>query len=133
HSLPNGGQSTFQIPKEYIRSISSGIRAGDRVVLYASGGAAASGRLFDEEVVVASVKSAANTEIVDTGPASLSRTPGNRESMASSRRDANAPIDHINLNLTEEQWLAIDRVCGTDGGKLVIAFAGTFAEPVYKE
>src|SRR5690606_32004010 len=27
HSLPNGGQSTFQIPKEYIRSISSGIRA----------------------------------------------------------------------------------------------------------
>jgi len=122
--LPQAGQSTFRIPKEYVLSISSGIRAGDRVVVYASG-EQVSGRLFEEEIVVASVKSAANTEVEDEEQLHLlSKARGNEESVYISRRNANAPIDHINLNLTEDQWLKIDEICGSGQAKLVIAFAG---------
>src|SRR5689334_745354 len=35
--LPNRSQSTFQIPRDYVLSVSNGIRAGDKVILYASG------------------------------------------------------------------------------------------------
>jgi hypothetical protein len=123
HLLPSADQSTFQIPKEYILSVSGGIRAGDKVMLYISGEAAPSARLFDHEVTVASVKSSANMEIDDPEHSNLlSRAKGDLEMMYVSRRDANGPIDQINLNLTEEEWLKLDTLCGKRGMKLVIAF-----------
>jgi len=154
--LPGQDQSTFQIPKSYVLSISNGIRAGDRVLLYVSGTAASqgakdeaagndvevgedgpgggagsggwtgelSGRLFREPVTVASVKSAANTEIDDADQSNLlSMASGDRERMYASRRDANGVIDAVNLNLTEAQWLRIDELCRDGGAKLVIAYS----------
>lgn len=124
HLLPSAGESTFQIPREYILSLSNGIRAGDKVNLYLSGSEVESGRLFDREVVVASVKSSSNVEIDNPkSPNLLSRVNGDTEKMYASRREANGPIDQINLNLTEEQWLAIDRACRTKKAKLVIALS----------
>jgi len=157
--LPGRNESTFQIPKSYVLSVSNGIRAGDRVVLYVSGAAAGpgvkddsagngaddgtggtdgagvgaggdgrtgglSGRLFREPVTVASVKSAANTEIDDADQSNLlSMASGDRERMYASRRDANGVIDAVNLNLTEAQWLRIDELCRDGGAKLVIAYS----------
>ncbi|MEB3102157.1 SAF domain-containing protein [Ferviditalea candida] len=122
--LPRGDQSTFQIPKSYILSVSNGIRAGDKVRLYISDGDGGSRRLFDELVTVASVKSAANVEVDDVRQSNLlSKANNDREKMYASRRDANGAIDSINLNLTEEQWLAIDSLCKSRESKLVIAFA----------
>lgn len=124
---PQYDEATFQIPREYIRSISSGIRAGDRVTVYVSGESVQE-RLFDEKIVVASVKTAAYTEVESrTQSALISRARGNEEMLYVARRDANAPIDHVNLNLTESQWLAIDRLCGTGEAKLVIAYTGETA------
>jgi hypothetical protein len=40
-----------------------------------------------------------------------------------SRLEANGAIDQINLNLTEEEWLQLDRLCSTKKTKLVIAFS----------
>lgn len=123
--MPGEKQATFQIPKEYILSISNGIRAGDRVLLYLSGEEAAVGskKLFEEEVVVASVKTASNTEVDDLQhPSLISKLSDDAEQLYTSRRNANAMIDHINLNLTEEQWLTIDRLCRPGQTKLVIAF-----------
>src|SRR5690606_22891097 len=106
---PGRSQSTFQVPKEYIRSISSGIRAGDLVMLYASGAEDESTRVFDEPVVVASVKTSGNVEIDNMDrPHLLSLAEGNKEEMYAARRDANGSIDVINLNLTEAEWLTID-------------------------
>ncbi|RIX50884.1 flagellar biosynthesis protein FlgA [Paenibacillus nanensis] len=121
---PRSGESTFQIPKEYIRSISNGIRAGDKVLIYASGEGGESQRLFEEGVVVASVKSSANVE-VDSLEQSylLSMAEGNKEGMYVARRDANAMIEYLNLNLREEQWLAIDRLCKGGTVKLVVAYS----------
>lgn len=122
--FPAESESTFQIPKEYIRSISNGIRAGDRVVLYLSGETAVSGRLFGETVKVASVKSSGNVEIDDMeDPHLLSLAEGDKERMYASRRDANGMIDYINLNLTEEQWLAIDTACKDGRNQIVIAYS----------
>lgn len=127
--LPNREQSTFQIPKEYILSISNGIRAGDKVRIYISSSQEGTGskKLFPNEVMVASVKSAANMEIEDSKNSNLlSKANGDLEQMYASRRDANAAIDQINLNLTEEQWLTIDRICKEKNAKLVIAFTSAF-------
>jgi len=121
--MPGQKENTFQIPRAYVLSVSNGIRAGDRVMLYVTGEAAASVRLFDEPVTVASVKSSANMEVDDAEhPNLLSRADGNKQQMYASRRDANAMIDYVNLNLTEEQWLRIDELCKR-GGRLVIAFS----------
>lgn len=122
--LPGPDESTFQIPKEYIRSISNGIRAGDQVTVYLSGGETASERLFAETVQVASVKTSSNVEIEDADDSHLlSLAEGDKERMYATRRDANGMIDYINLNLTEEQWLAIDTACKDGLQKVVIAFS----------
>lgn len=122
--LPVAGEATFQIPREYIKSISNGIRAGDRVIVYVSDTEASSRRLFPRPIIVAGVKSAANQEIDNPrNPNILSMADGNKERMYASRREANGTIDAINLNLTEEQWLSIDSACKTGQAKLVVAFA----------
>lgn len=121
---PKRSESTFQIPKEYIRSISNGIRAGDKVLLYGSGESAPSERLFEEAVRVASVKSSGNVEIDNAdNPNLLSLADGNKEQMYASRREANGMIDYLNLNLSEEQWLQIDRLCKNGSLKLVVAYS----------
>ncbi|WP_372636545.1 flagellar biosynthesis protein FlgA [Cohnella sp.] len=121
--LPKAGQSTFQIPREYVKSISSGIRAGDEAVVYLSGSEAEPRRLFPEAVSVAGVKTAANLEIDNPKNSNLmSMASGDKEGMYASRRDANGTIDAINLNLTEAQWLALDAACKDGTVKLVIAF-----------
>lgn len=121
---PRRDESTFQIPKEYVRSISNGIRAGDRVMLYASGEAGASRKIFDQAVIVASVKSSGNFEIDNMDQSHLmSLAEGNKERMYAARRDANAMIEYLNLNLTEAQWLEIDSLCKGGGIKLVVAYS----------
>ncbi|MBD2870922.1 SAF domain-containing protein [Paenibacillus arenilitoris] len=121
---PKRSESTFQIPKEYIRSISNGIRAGDKVLLYASGDASPSTRLFDEAVLVSSVKTSGNLEIDDVeNPNLLSLAEGDKEQMYASRRDANGMIEYLNLNLTEAQWLRIDGLCKSGETKLVVAYS----------
>jgi hypothetical protein len=122
--LPDREQSTFQIPQEYVRSVSNGIRAGDRVVIYTSTPFDESRRLFSEPVVVASVKSASNQEIEDADNSNLlSMASGDKEKMYASRRDANGTIDFINLNLTEDEWLELDNLCKTGETLLVIAYS----------
>lgn len=124
--LPGRLQATFQIPRDYILSISDGIRAGDLVRIYVSDLTGSSKRLFDEDIRVASVKTASNTEVEDSSASHiLSKVRNNHEHIYASRRDANAPIEHINLNLTEEQWLLIDRQCMDGTAKLVIAFTSS--------
>lgn len=125
HLLPGRDQYTFQIPKSYILSISSGIRAGDQVLVFASGEKSGSRLLFEEPVTVASVKSSSYTEVDNAETSALlARTRDNREQLYAARRDASAPIDHINLNLTKEQWLLLDEWCRDGETKLVIAYAG---------
>ena len=122
--LPSRTQSTFQIPRDYVLSVSNGIRAGDKVMLYLSGEAVESTRLFEEAVMVASVKSSANVEIDDTdNPNLMSLASGDKEKMYASRRDANGMIDYINLNLSEAQWLKLDSLCKTGKTRIVIAFS----------
>ncbi|WP_424768835.1 SAF domain-containing protein [Paenibacillus sp. sgz302251] len=121
---PKRTESTFQIPKEYIRSISNGIRAGDKVLLYVSGDASPSKRLFENLVTVASVKSSGNVEIDNIeNPNLLSLAEGNKEQMYASRREANGMIDYLNLNLSETQWLEIDSLCKGGELKLVVAYS----------
>ncbi|MFC5530855.1 SAF domain-containing protein [Cohnella yongneupensis] len=123
--LPQADEATFQIPRAYVKSISNGIRAGDEVLVYLSGESelAPSHRLFEGEIVVAAVKTAANLEIDDPkNPNLLSMAQGDKESMYASRRDANGAIDSINLNLTESEWLTLDTVCKGGTAKLIIAF-----------
>jgi hypothetical protein len=127
HLLPSQNQATFQIPKEYILSVSNGIRAGDRVRIYASGtDGGASRKLFSKDILVASVKSSANVEVDNPKNSNLlSKAEGDEEKMYVSRLEANGPIDQINLNLTEEEWLTIDQLCSTKKTKLVIAFTSS--------
>ncbi|MFC4304233.1 SAF domain-containing protein [Cohnella boryungensis] len=121
--LPRAGQSTFQIPREYIKSISNGIRAGDEVLVYLSDEETASRRLFSEAISVAGVKTAANLEIDNPKSSNLlAMANDNKDGMYASRRDANGTIDAINLNLTDDQWLALDAACKSGTAKLVIAF-----------
>lgn len=129
--LPGDGEATFQVPREYIKSISNGIRAGDRVIVYLSDTAASSRRMFPRPVVVAGVKSAANQEIDNPrNPNLLSMAEGDKERMYASRREANGTIDAINLNLTEEQWLSIDSACKTGQAKLVVAFSANAVDGI---
>ncbi|MGK9250799.1 MULTISPECIES: SAF domain-containing protein [Paenibacillus] len=122
--MPAKNESTFQLPRSYVLSVSNGIRAGDRVQLYVSGAAELSERLFPEPVIVASVKTGGNQEIDDMdNPNLLSLASGDREKMYASRRDANGRIEDINLNLTEEQWLRIDSLCKSGESKLVVAYS----------
>jgi hypothetical protein len=124
HLLPGGDQSTFQIPKEYILTVSNGIRAGDQVRLYASSADGTSRRLLSKDVVVASVKSSANVEVDNPKNSNLiSKTNGDTEKMYLSRLEANGAIDQINLNLSEDEWLLLDGLCSTKKTKLVIAFS----------
>ncbi|MFC0212297.1 SAF domain-containing protein [Paenibacillus chartarius] len=127
HLLPRPNQATFQVPKEYVLSISNGIRAGDQVKVYASSTDGGGPRkLFEEEITVASVKTSANVEIDNPKSSNLqSKAEGDEVKMYLSRLEANGPIDHINLNLTEEQWMTIDRLCSTKKTKLVIAFTAS--------
>ena len=121
--FPTVDQATFQIPKEYMLSISSGIRAGDQVSIFLSDQDGSSRKLFDYSITVASVKSASNVEVDDMNQTNLlSQVEGNKERMYASRRAANGMIDHINLNLTEEEWLNIDKLCKDGRNKLVIAY-----------
>ncbi|AJY73860.1 SAF domain-containing protein [Paenibacillus beijingensis] len=123
HLLPRETESTFQLPREYVLSVSNGIRAGDSVVIYVSGDNTRSSRLFPEEVTVASVKTSGNQEVDDmTNPNLLSLADGDKEKMYASRRNANGMIEFVNLNLTEEQWLKIDSLCKDGTNKLVIAY-----------
>jgi hypothetical protein len=123
--FPREGQSTFQIPRPYILSISNGVRAGDRVRIYASGGGDANGGspLFAHDIAVASVKTANNAEVDSPKHSTLlSKAHGDQEKMYISRLETSGAIEQVNLNLTEEEWLRIDRLCGKGGAKLVIAF-----------
>lgn len=129
--LPRVGEATFQVPRTYVKAISNGIRAGDEVAVYVSGESdqSPSRRLFDDAIVVAAVKTAANLEIDNPkNPNLLSLANDDKESMYASRRDANGAIDSINLNLTEEQWLALDTVCKGGNAKLIIAFQASSIE-----
>jgi hypothetical protein len=121
--LPTAAQATFQIPRSYVLSISSGIRAGDEVDVYVSGAEGESRKLFNYSVKVASAKSSAGAEVDDAQGTNLRFSArGDKEKMYASRREAGGLIDHINLNLTEEEWLMIDRLCKEGANKLVIAF-----------
>jgi hypothetical protein len=128
--LPEPGEATFQIPREYVKSVSNGIRAGDYAILYLSGENELSRRMFEAPVVVAGVKTASNLEIDNPkNPNLFSMASGDKEGMYASRRDANGTIDAVNLNLKEEQWLAIDAACKAGKAKLVIAYdASVFSE-----
>lgn len=120
---PGEQQATFQIPKDYIKSISNGIRAGDEVWIYISSVEGGSERLFQEGIIVASVKTGSNNEVdVPDEADKHAIIRGNAEQMYASRRDANGMIEHINVNLTEQQWLEIDRRCSDGQSKLVIAY-----------
>lgn len=131
---PGKSESTFQLPKDYIRSISSGIRAGDLVMVYASGAEDESLRVFDAPVVVASVKTAGNVEIDNMERSHLlALADGNKEGMYAARRDANGTIDAINVNLTEDQWLTIDGLCKGGAVKLVIAYSPASFERIGHE
>jgi hypothetical protein len=124
--LPLKNQYTFQIPKDYILSISNGIRAGDNVRIYVSTVSGESYSLFDHVTKVASVKSSANVEVDSPDLSNMSsKIETNTEKMYTSRFEANGTIDQINLNLTEEEWLKIDKLCNTQTAKLVIAFSAT--------
>jgi len=120
---PNEQQATFQIPKDYIKSVSNGIRAGDEVWIYLSSDEGESVRLFSEGIVVASVKTGSNNEVdVPNEAEKHAIVRSNAEQMYASRREANGMIEYINVNLTEAQWLEIDRHCSGGQSKLVIAY-----------
>lgn len=120
---PSEHEATFQIPKDYIKSISNGIRAGDLVWIYTTGAESGSRKLFQEDIIVASVKTGANLEVdVPDEQAKNAIITENAEQMYASRRVANGMIEYINVNLTEEQWLTIDELCRTGEVKLVIAY-----------
>jgi hypothetical protein len=121
---PALNQATFQIPKDYILSVSNNIRAGDQVSIYLSGADGLSTRLFPGYITVASVKSANNVEVDHPTQTNFSYAlQSDQYNMYASRRNATGSIDQVNLNLSEEQWLQIDAACKEKKGKLVIALA----------
>ncbi|SEO67696.1 SAF domain-containing protein [Paenibacillus sp. OV219] len=121
---PGRNQSTFQIPRDYVLSVSSGIRAGDKVIVYGSGAESESVRLFEDPITVASVKTSGNLEIDDMNDSNLkAMASSDQEGMYAARRDANGVIDAINLNLTEAQWLKLDALCKSGASKVVIAYS----------
>ncbi|WP_139991249.1 SAF domain-containing protein [Paenibacillus paridis] len=131
---PSKAESTFQIPKAYILSISNGIRAGDKVLLYASGEESPSRRLFTQAVTVASVKTSGNVEVDNIeNPNLFSLAEGDKQQMYASRREANGMIDYLNLNLTEEQWFELDELCRSGVLKLVVAYSPESLELIADE
>ncbi|GIQ71022.1 SAF domain-containing protein [Xylanibacillus composti] len=122
--LPTTEESVFQIPEDYVLSVSNDIRAGDKVSLYLSG-TEHPRKLLTRDVVVASVKTAANREVTEELPVEQ-RLGGNGERLYGRRQQASGTIAHINVLLREQEWEAIDRACGEQGGKLVIALADAF-------
>lgn len=127
--FPSREQATFRIPKNYVLSIASGIRAGDRVTVYISGETGQSRRLFPHRIRVASVKSASGAEVGALPSNSFKDfSDTDKERLYASRRADTEMIDHINLNLSEEEWLMIDRLCKDGAMKLVIAFSPPDAE-----
>ncbi|CAM3379550.1 SAF domain-containing protein [Marinicrinis lubricantis] len=134
HLYPLHHQSTFQIPKEYVLSVFNGIRAGDRVIIYSSSPGGESKRLFEQPVTVASVRTSANVEVDDSEHSLASSiAEGNEQQLYVSRMTPNGSIEYINLNLTEEQWLAIDNLCKDESSKLVIAYQSSFTDQGMKE
>jgi hypothetical protein len=124
YSIPKPNEATFLIPRNYILSISNEIRAGDFVDVYASSFGGKSTRLFDGPVVVHAVKTSANQEVTDVPELPLaSNFVSNRHALLASRKNASGSIEYVNLNLTESQWLLIDRQCKSGASKLVIAYA----------
>ncbi|CAM3967954.1 SAF domain-containing protein [Cohnella lubricantis] len=132
--LPREGEATFQIPREYVKSVSNGLRAGDWASVFVSSELGPSRRLYPEPVVVAAVKTAANMELENPDRSGLqSLVEGDEEQLYASRRDANGSIDSVNLNLTEAQWLALDSACKDGSAKLIIAFEASAFSPNGKE
>lgn len=129
--LPTNKESVFQIPDDYVLSVSNDIRAGDKVGIYLSG-TEHSRKLFERDVVVASVKTAANREVMEEMPADQ-RLGGNEERLHGRRQQASGTIAHVNLLLQEQEWEEIDRACSGQAGKLVIALADTFDIHARKE
>jgi len=128
--LPTEEEAVFQIPEEYLLSVSNDIRAGDNVSIYVSGGEHPH-KLLQRDVVVASVKTAANREVTEEVPAGQ-RLSGNAEQLHDRRQQASGTIAHINLLLQEKEWAVIDQVC-RQGGKLVIAMVNPFEFHTGKE
>lgn len=121
--VPKEHEATFQIPRSYLFSISNEIRSGDRVQVFVSSPNGNSELLFPQSVVVASVKTSNNQEVIDKVEASLpNQFRSNEEALLSNRRNANGLIDYVNLNLTELQWLAIDRLCKSGSARIALAF-----------
>ena len=122
--IPKLGEATFQIPKNYLVSISNEIRSGDQVYVYVSSPKGSSELLFPQPVVVAAVKTANNQEVVDAiEPGLPSQLQSNKQAIQRSRRNANGSIDFVNLNLTESQWLLIDNYCKSGSAKIALAYA----------
>ena len=118
--MPARGEATFRIPREYVLSVSGSIRAGDAVRLFVSEPGAPR-RLFDHDVIVASVRTPSGDEVGLDASGLEAAAAGDRERLYAHRRSGGS-IDAIELNLTEEEWLMIDRLCST-GLKLVIALS----------
>ncbi|WP_166245179.1 SAF domain-containing protein [Paenibacillus turpanensis] len=120
--LPKAGESSFPIPKEYVLSVSGSLRAGDQVRVYVTGQGVESQRLYSREVTVASVKAINNIEVEDPKePHLYARAEGDLEKLHAARREANGAVDRLVLNLTEEEWLALDSLCKTGKAKVVLA------------
>lgn len=121
--VPREHEATFQIPKSYLFSISNEIRSGDHVQVFVSSPNGSSELLFPQPVVVASVKTSNNQEVEDKVEAGLpNQFRSNDAAVARNRRNANGLIDYVNLNLTEFQWLAIDRLCKSGSARIALAF-----------
>lgn len=120
--FPTANQATFQVPREYILSMSSDVRAGDRVFIFLSGEEVGSQKLFEQPIVVAAVKTATNTEVDNSKTSNLLQlADGNRQQLYVARRDANGTINQLNLNMTEEQWIQLDTLCKSGRNKIVVA------------
>ncbi len=119
--LPRADEASFPIPKEYVLSVTGAVRAGDKVRLYTTGASKVSRRLFDRDVMVASVRNASNMELDDPkDPQLLARVSGDKHKLYLARRTANGMIDRVTLNLREQEWLELDQLC-KEGGKLIVA------------
>jgi hypothetical protein len=122
HLVPGPDQAVFTVPKEYLLSVPGSIRAGDGVIIYASG-KLGTVRLLPQDITVSSVKSSANTEVDDPKQSTLmAKAQDDKMAVYASRRDANGTVEQLNLILTEDEWRSIDEACRGKLNKLVVAF-----------
>ena len=129
HLLPKHDEATFQIPVQYIKSVANDLRAGDYVSLYLSQEDGVSLKLFEKPIKVASVKTSTNVEVESiTGNDVSLLLQSNEAALYQQRRKATGMIEYINLNLTEQQWLAIDEACKTGQAELIIAYSPLYVE-----